>query len=61
MWDGYLGKPVSFGCIVMSVKDSAFIYQWADVGTPVVIHGTTPPSPLNYDNLVQAQKTTTTQ
>jgi lipoprotein-anchoring transpeptidase ErfK/SrfK len=56
LWDGYLGKPVSFGCIVMGIKDSAFIYQWADVGTPVVIHGTTPPSSLNYDNLVQAQK-----
>jgi lipoprotein-anchoring transpeptidase ErfK/SrfK len=61
LWDGYLGKPVSFGCIVMGIKDSAFIYGWADVGTPVVIHGTTPPSPLNYDNLVQAQKTTSSQ
>lgn len=56
LWDGYLGQPVSFGCIVMGVKDSAFIYEWADAGTPVVIYGTTPPSTLNYDNLVEAQR-----
>jgi hypothetical protein len=49
---------VSFGCIVMSVQDSDFLYKWADIGTPVVIHGTTPPSPLNYDNLVEAQSKT---
>ena len=56
LWSGYLGKPVSFGCIVMNVQDSDFLYHWADVGTPIVIHGITPSSALNYDNLVEAQK-----
>jgi lipoprotein-anchoring transpeptidase ErfK/SrfK len=56
LWAGYLGKPVSFGCIVMSVTDSEFLYPWADLGTPVVIYGGTPPSSLHYDNLVEAQQ-----
>jgi lipoprotein-anchoring transpeptidase ErfK/SrfK len=57
LWDGCLGKPVSFGCIVMNAADSEYLYQWADIGTPVAIHGVTPPSLLQYDNLAEAQMT----
>ena len=37
LWDGYLGTPVSFGCIILGVEDSQTLYDWADVGTPVYI------------------------
>lgn len=37
LWDGYLGRPVSFGCIILSVNNAATLYNWAPVGTPVDI------------------------
>jgi lipoprotein-anchoring transpeptidase ErfK/SrfK len=37
LWDGYLGTPVSYGCIILGVEDSQTLYNWADVGTPVYI------------------------
>ncbi len=37
LWAGLLGKPVSFGCIVLNDPDAAILYQWADMGTLVVI------------------------
>lgn len=58
LWAGYLGEPVSFGCIVMGIEDSDWLYRWAQVGTPVIIYGETPPSTLNYDDLIEAQKET---
>jgi lipoprotein-anchoring transpeptidase ErfK/SrfK len=58
LWSGWLGKPVSFGCVVMGIEDSAALYKWVQLGTPVVIYGQTPPSPLNYDDLIEAQKKT---
>ncbi len=37
LWAGYLGTPVSYGCIVLGTYEAGQLYQWADVGTPVVI------------------------
>lgn len=37
LWDGYLGQRVSYGCIILSLKDAETLYNWADVGTPVTI------------------------
>lgn len=37
LWAGYLGRPVSYGCIVLGVEEAATLYQWAEVGTTVVI------------------------
>jgi LysM repeat protein len=37
LWDGYLGTPVSYGCIILGVDDSQTLYTWAEVGTPVYI------------------------
>ncbi len=37
LWDGYLGTPVSYGCIILGVEDAQTLYDWADVGTPVTI------------------------
>ena len=37
LWAGYLGTPISFGCVVLGVDDAQWIYDWADVGTTVEI------------------------
>ncbi len=37
LWAGYLGTPVSFGCIVLGTYEAQQLYNWADVGTPVTI------------------------
>jgi tetratricopeptide (TPR) repeat protein len=37
LWDGYLGQRVSFGCIILSTEAAQLIYEWAEVGTPVII------------------------
>lgn len=37
LWDGYLGTRISYGCVVLSVADSQWLFAWAEVGTPVVI------------------------
>ncbi|HJX39601.1 MAG TPA: LysM peptidoglycan-binding domain-containing protein [Anaerolineae bacterium] len=37
LWDGYLGQPVSYGCIILSTENAQTLYNWADVGTPVDI------------------------
>jgi len=37
LWAGYLGAPVSFGCIILGVNEARLLYNWAEVGTPVVI------------------------
>jgi len=37
LWDGYLGQRVSYGCIILSTEAAELIYNWADVGTPVII------------------------
>jgi LysM repeat protein len=37
LWDGYLGTPVSFGCVILSTENAQTLYNWAAVGTPVDI------------------------
>ncbi|MGQ9628474.1 MAG: L,D-transpeptidase family protein [Anaerolineae bacterium] len=37
MWVGLLGKPVSYGCIILSDEDAQTLYNWAEIGTPVLI------------------------
>jgi hypothetical protein len=37
LWSGYLGVPISYGCVVLGVYESEILYNWADVGTPVDI------------------------
>lgn len=37
LWGGYLGSPISYGCIVLDTGDAAMLYDWADIGTPVEI------------------------
>ncbi len=37
LWAGYLGTPISYGCIVLGEYEAQLLYEWAEIGTPVVI------------------------
>lgn len=37
LWAGYLGTPISYGCVVLDTYDAQVLYDWADIGTPVEI------------------------
>jgi lipoprotein-anchoring transpeptidase ErfK/SrfK len=37
LWEGYLGRPVSYGCIVIGLAEAAALYEWTELGTLVVI------------------------
>jgi lipoprotein-anchoring transpeptidase ErfK/SrfK len=37
LWSGYLGTPISYGCVVLGEYEASLLYDWADVGTPVEI------------------------
>ncbi len=37
LWDGYLGTPVSYGCIILGITEAQQLYDWAEVGIPVII------------------------
>ena len=37
LWRDYLGQPITFGCVMLDTADAAVLYEWAEVGTPVLI------------------------
>ena len=37
LWAGYLGVPISYGCVVLGTSEAQLLYDWADIGTPVEI------------------------
>jgi hypothetical protein len=37
-WSSAWGAPGSHGCLGLSLADSRWLWEWADVGTPVFIH-----------------------
>ena len=37
-WRAEFGAPASRGCVTLSTADAAWLYTWAEVGTPVNIH-----------------------
>ena len=37
LWEGYLGVPISYGCVVLGTYESQLLFNWAEVGTPVEI------------------------
>ena len=37
LWAGYLGRPVSYGCIVLGLAEAETLFEWAELGTLVVI------------------------
>jgi hypothetical protein len=53
LWDGYLGWPASYGCIILDVGDAKKLYDWAPVGTLVRIEGVAPGTPTVEERLSQ--------
>ncbi len=37
LWSGLLGRPASFGCVILSTENAATLFKYAPMGTPVVI------------------------
>jgi lipoprotein-anchoring transpeptidase ErfK/SrfK len=37
LWEGFLGRPISYGCVVLGTYDSSLLFDWAEYGTPVDI------------------------
>ncbi|HEY3342859.1 MAG TPA: L,D-transpeptidase family protein [Anaerolineae bacterium] len=37
LWAGLLGRPASFGCIILNTPDAKTLYNWVKVGALVVI------------------------
>ena len=37
-WHSDFGSPVSHGCVNMQPADAQWLYNWAPVGTSVVVH-----------------------
>jgi len=37
LWSGALGTSASYGCIILGVDEAKTLYDWAEIGTPVVI------------------------
>ena len=38
LWGDALGTPVSYGCIVLAPYDAKVLYDWVEIGTPVLIY-----------------------
>ena len=37
-WHNNFGHKMSHGCVNINLENSAWIYEWANVGDPVIIH-----------------------
>jgi len=37
-WHNNFGRPMSHGCINLRIPDAQWLYNWASIGTPVVVH-----------------------
>jgi LysM repeat protein len=37
LWEGLLGSPASYGCVILSDEDAQLLYNWAEIGTPVTV------------------------
>jgi LysM repeat protein len=37
LWEGLLGSPASYGCVILSDYDAQLLYEWAEIGTPVTV------------------------
>jgi LysM repeat protein len=37
LWEGHLGTPVSYGCVILGTEEARTLYYWAELNTPVII------------------------
>jgi lipoprotein-anchoring transpeptidase ErfK/SrfK len=37
MWANSLGRPASYGCIILGLEEAEWLYEWAETGVIVEI------------------------
>jgi lipoprotein-anchoring transpeptidase ErfK/SrfK len=37
LWEGALGSPASYGCIILGIQEAEALYRWAEIGVLVTI------------------------
>ena len=37
LWEGALGSPASYGCIILGLQEAEILYDWAEIGVSVII------------------------
>ena len=37
LWEGVLGSPASFGCIVLGLEEAETLYNWAEIGVMTIV------------------------
>ncbi len=37
-WHNSFGRPMSHGCVNMRIEDAQWLYEWAEIGTPVLVY-----------------------
>jgi lipoprotein-anchoring transpeptidase ErfK/SrfK len=37
-WHHNFGTPMSHGCVNLTIDDAKWFYDWAEIGTPVIVH-----------------------
>ena len=37
-WHHNFGHPMSHGCVNLTIDDAKWFYDWAEIGTPVIVH-----------------------
>ncbi len=37
LWEGLLGSPASYGCIILGLEEAEILYHWAEVGVVAVV------------------------
>ncbi len=37
LWEGYLGAPISYGCVVLGISEAEQLWNWAQLGDTVIV------------------------
>ncbi|MCA2000996.1 MAG: L,D-transpeptidase [Chloroflexi bacterium] len=37
LWAGYLGAPITYGCVALGTYEAEWLYNWVEIGAPVEI------------------------
>jgi lipoprotein-anchoring transpeptidase ErfK/SrfK len=37
LWEGHLGRPASFGCVILGIPEAETLFDWAELGTLVIV------------------------
>jgi lipoprotein-anchoring transpeptidase ErfK/SrfK len=37
LWEGSLGSPASYGCIILGIEEAETLYNWVEIGVVIVI------------------------